>query len=564
MLGTSAHAATPATTYREGDDEAAILFDPLRMSRVALTLSDEAYNALQQPCAEWGGKADYQEGTVTLSVGRRVIGPLTVGIRLKGGWGSYRCLNGKAGFKVKINWDAEKKQRLLGLKKLTLNNMVQDPSMFHEALAYRLFRAMDVAAPRVGYARVTLNGQDYGLYTNIETPDDVMLDRWFDSTQHLYEGAYWQDVEPGRENEFEMDEGKEDGRGDLIALMAAANAPADRWWERMNEVADMPQMVREWATEIYIGHWDGYAHEIKNNYYLHSDDGDRFSLLPWGTDQTFDAELSWDQSEGRAVMFRGCMASDPCFQLYRQALRDVRTTALALDLPMMAGDVWVAIASAALADPRKEYGTDWMAWSHQRTRDFLAIRPVQALDYLASSLPGIPVLTVERRGAAVRLSWTDTPGWRYPTQHVEIETSADGSAWSVLDESTSTSHTFRPVKNTPMWVRVRAVNSLGASEWTPGIQVVRAPGSPGTVTARRLPASLAVSWTAPATGWSGTFAGYRVVVLDVRNRVVGEATVPSLTARFPRAIAQKAFAVRVTHLTSDFPGGGRQARATVL
>lgn len=549
--------------YREGDDEAAVLFDPTRISRISLTLSEAAYNALQQPCAEWGGKADYQEGTITLSLGRRVIGPLTVGIRLKGGWGSYRCLTGKAGFKVKLNWDAEKKQRILGLKKLTLNNMVQDSSMFHEALAYRLFRGMGVAAPRVGYTRVTLNGEYYGLYTNIETPDDVMLDRWFDSTKHLYEGAYWMDVEPGRENEFEMDEGKEDGRGDLIALMAAANAPADTWWERMNEVADMQQMVREWATEIYIGHWDGYAHEIKNNYYLHSDDDERFSLLPWGTDQTFDAELSWDQSEGRAVMFRGCMAIDPCFQLYRQALRDVRATALELNLPEMAGDVWTAIASTALADPRKEYGTDWMAWNHQRTRDFLAIRPTQVQDYLVSSLPGLPTLTVQRRGAAVRLSWTDTPGWRYPTERVEIEGSPDGATWTTLDESTSTSHTFRPARGAPLWVRVRAVNGLGASEWTAPVQVVRAPGAPGSVSARRSAGRITVSWTAPAAGWTGVFTGYRVVVLGPGSRVLKDLTVTSLSTQVSGPVVAQARSVRVMSLTSDFPDGTRRVLVPV-
>ena len=67
-------------------------------------------------------------------------------------------------------------QRFLGLKKLTLNNMVQDASMVHEGLAYRAFRAVGVPAPRTGYAFVRLNGSAYGVYLkrveslNVEVP----------------------------------------------------------------------------------------------------------------------------------------------------------------------------------------------------------------------------------------------------------------------------------------------------------------------------------------------------------------------------------------------------------
>ena len=71
-------------------------------------------------------------------------------------------------------------QRFFGLKTLTLNNMVQDPSMIHELLAYKVFRSAGVAAPRTGYAYLRVNGADYGVYLNIETLDTVMLPRWFD------------------------------------------------------------------------------------------------------------------------------------------------------------------------------------------------------------------------------------------------------------------------------------------------------------------------------------------------------------------------------------------------
>ena len=126
-----------------------------------------------------------------------------VGIRLKGGTGSFRPLSGKAAFKIKFNFEnpkGEKGKKFLGLKKLTLNNMVQDPSMIHENLIYQAFRAVGVSASRTGYAYVRVNGDDYGLHLNIENVDDVALGKRFGTfqkpPQHLYEGEYGDDVKP--------------------------------------------------------------------------------------------------------------------------------------------------------------------------------------------------------------------------------------------------------------------------------------------------------------------------------------------------------------------------------
>jgi hypothetical protein len=37
--------------------------------------------------------------------------------------------------------------RVLGLENLTLNNMVQDPTMLHEVLGYRMYADAGVAVP---------------------------------------------------------------------------------------------------------------------------------------------------------------------------------------------------------------------------------------------------------------------------------------------------------------------------------------------------------------------------------------------------------------------------------
>jgi len=205
------------TTYVEGNDTQAPLFNPLVINRFDLTLDQTGINNLTA-----NSYADYQPGTLKLTLtDGTVLGPMDVGIHLKGMWGSHRELSQKAAFKIKINYGANTNQRLMGLRKLTLNNMVQDASMLHEATSYRLYRALGVPAPRVGYGEVYLNGIDYGLHANIETYDKSSLKRWYGSTQHLFEGGYGQELNLGAYNQLQVDEGDPANISDLQALADA-------------------------------------------------------------------------------------------------------------------------------------------------------------------------------------------------------------------------------------------------------------------------------------------------------------------------------------------------------
>src|SRR3954454_13182197 len=112
-LGLGAPAAVAA------DDAAAPLFDPSQVSLADITLPQASINALAD------NPTEYREGRLSMTVGDAHYGPLTIGVRLKG-HGSFQPLSGKASFKLKLNWVPGKK--LLGLKKMTLNNMAQDPS----------------------------------------------------------------------------------------------------------------------------------------------------------------------------------------------------------------------------------------------------------------------------------------------------------------------------------------------------------------------------------------------------------------------------------------------------
>ncbi len=359
--------------YVEGTDPAAWLFDPLRVHRIDIEISQNSFNVLN--ASSYNSKAEYQAGTMkfTTDTGVVVTQNNAIGLRLKGGWGSFRNLDQKAAFKIKTNF--VKGQNFFGLKKITLNNMVQDPSMLHEATVYRLYRAMGVPAPRVGYANVFVNGINYGMHANIETYDDVMLERWMPSTKNLYEGAYFQDVIGSQYQQIEADEGDEFDRTDLQAL-ATANDTLDgvAWYNAWSKLVDVEEFINEWAVERYAAHWDGYSWTIKNNYYLHTTDEGVFTLHPWGSDQTLLGHLPFLETNSVGIMFVKCIQYSPCQQLYKGALRSVHLKAQELQLPSTIDDIWAEIGDHVRDDPRKESGYDQAFGTANASKDFFGQR----------------------------------------------------------------------------------------------------------------------------------------------------------------------------------------------
>lgn len=315
--------------------------------------------------------------------------PRPVGVRLKGNLlGSYRPIkDGKSAFKIKFKeFGGEKFE---GLKKLTLNNMVEDRSMLHETLTYEVFRSLGLPAPRTGYAFLTVNGDVFGVYLNVETYDDVSLPSWFASTGHLYEAdAAGTDVTAGSAGAFEVDEGDDEDRADLEALIAAAEDGPGDWSDGMGGAADLDQMARMWAVERYAGHWDGYAGRDAtllrpNNYYLHSDEAGLFSMLPWGTDLTWGVHLGFDEQAG-GRLFNDCLADGSCAASYVEGLREVKGAVADLDLGAQIDCLAEMLApwQALEGEERREYSASQIAGGVSQTAEFAELRPSELTSWL--------------------------------------------------------------------------------------------------------------------------------------------------------------------------------------
>jgi len=372
------------------------MYQPNTVDVIHLTLPPESIVALESEPDEYvPGTFSLAETEGTPGTEKAPSTPLSVEIRLKGNVkGSFRSLAGKAAFKVKF----KKSQKFLGLRKMTLNNMVDDPSQIHETLAYSAFRGAGVPAPRTGYAYLFVNGEDFGLHLNIETVDVVALEKWFgvfhEPPQHLYEGEDGVDVRPGEALAFEIDEGKEEERADLEALIGAVNTAAPAFSPRVAGFADLGEMTRMWAVEKYIGDWDSYSGQqgeaLPNNYYLYSDPAGRFQMIPWGADQTWEPghRLQFDGQAG--LLFDDCLEDPACATTYRESLRAATVEIASLDLSGL-GERTAALLlpweQMEQSNSRHEHNVEEIEAAVEGVHEFIATRPGEAAAWLATHTP---------------------------------------------------------------------------------------------------------------------------------------------------------------------------------
>lgn len=360
--------ASETPNYVEGTDKAAVVFNPLQVNNFSMRMSDHDFSMLTSDHVNWSYEGPWLRTVMSFTMAGKVYGPYTVGVHLKGAWGSWRDINGKAAFKIKMDAFV-RNQTLFGITKFTLNNMVQDPSYIHEAVTYRLFRAMDVPAPRVGYANVTLNGRNYGLHLNVETIDTTMLARWGLDNEHLYKGGVpnFPDFYSGSESYFQVEDGSETSTSDLTNFMRINQKTGDDWWAEITQYADIEEIMTDFAIEAHTGHWDGYPFN-HNNFFITFDGAGYAHMIPWGTDQTWGGGIDYFGSG--TLLYQRCQSSNDCREMYLQVLAKLARTASSLELDEMVGHLSSAIRSEIIADPWGpgiQTASDYQSWTAWNT-----------------------------------------------------------------------------------------------------------------------------------------------------------------------------------------------------
>ncbi len=224
---------------------------------------------------------EYTAATVTVN-GQTFT---NVALKLKGAAGSFRAVDDRPAMTLHFSkWASGR--RLFGIRRLHLNNSVQDGSYLNEYIGSELFRAAGVPTPRVAWATVRLEDSPLGLYVLKEAFETEFLRSFFGSADgNLYDGGFVRDID----QDLNRESGKgPDDQSDLKRLLRAAQVqdPTERW-ERLNEVLDVDKFATYAALSVMLVDWDGYPLN-RNNYrvYFRPDDG-RAVFLPHGMDQLF-------------------------------------------------------------------------------------------------------------------------------------------------------------------------------------------------------------------------------------------------------------------------------------
>jgi len=319
-----------------------------------------------------------------------------VGIRLKG-WASFQPLDQKPAFKIKFD-EFVQDQELLGLERLTLNNMVQDSGMVRERLGYRYMRNLGLPTPLCNHARVYVNDVYYGLYANLQTLDKTFVNSLFDPAPgNLYDILdYFVDLLPGNEPLYDLETNEATPDiSDLTALIASVNGPIGSFYTDAAARLDVEELLAFGGAQAVIADWDGYF-GARNNYKLyHELERDRFILLPWGIDQTFglygdplhhlNYAIDGSTSEREnSFVFGRCKEVPECWGDYLEAVGAALDAWDETPFDDQLDTILAQVESSALEDTRKPYSNDDFYASLDGLRQFFEQRGAIVSEQLAA------------------------------------------------------------------------------------------------------------------------------------------------------------------------------------
>jgi len=109
----------------------------------------------------------------------------SVGVRIRGNTSYTGLPPGSEKFSLKIEMDlVNPSQDLYGYDTINLNNSFRDPTFTRE-LIYNNYVAQFIPNARANNALMVLNGQNWGVYINVQQGDKSMLRRYFDDEDGL-------------------------------------------------------------------------------------------------------------------------------------------------------------------------------------------------------------------------------------------------------------------------------------------------------------------------------------------------------------------------------------------
>jgi len=222
-----------------------------------------------------------------------------IAIRFKGNSSSRPKQPHKRGFLIKFN-EYDEDLRFLGLRRVSLDNGVQFGSLFSEPIITEILHDQGIKTHRCNYARLYLNDEYKGIYTNVERIDQSFI------AHHLSDsnGALFKvDLGgPGANLQFLGDDVSAYQRAFEPKTRRAKDEPQRlvdllRWIDKSSSgdveaslasKLELDDFLGVTAVMLLSGAFDQLTGWQPHNYYLYRDpDHGRWRYLPWDLDVGF-------------------------------------------------------------------------------------------------------------------------------------------------------------------------------------------------------------------------------------------------------------------------------------
>lgn len=248
--------------------------------------------------------ADFHRTDVEVPAGLVVDGKAytSVGMRYRGNTSFMMVPEGKKrSFNVSIDY-ADEAQRLYGFKTLNLLNAASDPSFLRE-VAFLHVIGRFFTSPRANLVRVVINGEDWGIYVNVEQYNKDFMERAFGSRKGVRfkvppefggtGGLVWLGEERAAyERVYQLKSSlsakrEEKAWNALIELCrVVSQTSVEERAQALPTIFDVRGALQMIAVEQVVGDGDGYISRA-SDYVLIQDKEGVFHMLPHDSNETF-------------------------------------------------------------------------------------------------------------------------------------------------------------------------------------------------------------------------------------------------------------------------------------
>lgn len=328
-----------------------------------------------------------------------------VGVRFKGQTSySQSGTSQKKSFNITVDF-VHPDQEVMGYKTLNLNNCFQDASFMREVLYLHQIRR-HIPAAKAAYIHLSINGQNWGLYPNVQQLNGDFLKEWFFSN----DGTRWRaDVPEGTggpgpggpgggwgdgtaalndlgpdTTEYQQyytlkSANKDNPWDDLVRVCDVLNnTPLDSLEAHVSEVLDLDRTLWFLASEIAFSDDDSYVFKGKMDYYLYWDpETERMTPLEFDGNSVMSANAAnwgpfYNANKVNYPLLNRLLAVPSIRQRYLAHFRTLLAEALNPNLTDPLIDQYDALINAEVqADPKKLYSFNQFTTQKTTLRNFV-------------------------------------------------------------------------------------------------------------------------------------------------------------------------------------------------